>query len=83
VDLTEPWTDTLQEAGFDTAQPAVWLLEGFLVYLPTASEIRILDEVTSLASPSSWVGFDAINGEMLTSDKWPKLNHAVTFEAQR
>jgi methyltransferase (TIGR00027 family) len=68
VDLTETWTDTLRESGFDPDQPSVWLLEGFLFYLPTASEIRILDEVSSLASPGSWVGFDAINSEMLTSE---------------
>jgi O-methyltransferase involved in polyketide biosynthesis len=47
------------------------LLEGFLVYLPTESEIRILDDVTTLAAPGSWLGFDAMNSEMLTS-QWTR-----------
>ncbi len=68
VDLTDPWTETLPEAGFDPRQPSAWLLEGFLLFLPTTSEIRILDEVTSLSAPGSWIGFDAINSEMLTSE---------------
>jgi methyltransferase (TIGR00027 family) len=68
VDLTGSWTEVLQEASFDPQQPTVWLLEGFLVYLPTESEIRILEDVTRLSVPGSWIGFDAMNSEMLTSE---------------
>jgi methyltransferase (TIGR00027 family) len=71
VDLTGPWTETLTRAGFDPQQPSAWLLEGFLVYLPNESITRILDEVTSLAAPGSWLGFDIINSDMLTS-QWTR-----------
>jgi len=71
VDLTGPWTESLQKAGFDPQQPVAWLLEGFLVYLPTGSEIRMLEDVTTLATPDSWLGFDAVNTEMLTS-QWTR-----------
>jgi methyltransferase (TIGR00027 family) len=67
ADLTGPWTATLIGAGFNPQQPSAWLLEGFLFYLSNASVAQILDQVTSLAAPASWMGCDVINGTMLTS----------------
>ena len=67
VDLTGPWQEILIKSGFDQQQPSGWLLEGFLFYLPNESVRRILDEVTSLATSGSWIGFDIINSVMLTS----------------
>jgi methyltransferase (TIGR00027 family) len=66
-DLAEPWQDALAAGGFDPQQPSGWLLEGFLFYLPNATILRLLDEVTSLAVPGSWLGFDIINSTMLSS----------------
>jgi len=37
IDLTGPWPAALIDAGFDPHQPSVWLLEGFLFYLPNDS----------------------------------------------
>ncbi len=71
VDLRGSWTETLIKAGFDVRQPSAWLLEGFLVYLPYESVTHILDEVTGLAAPGSWIGFDIINSAMLTS-QWTR-----------
>jgi methyltransferase (TIGR00027 family) len=68
VDLTGPWTETLFGAGFDPAQPSGWLLEGFLFYLPNERLEPLLDAVTDLAAPGSWVGFDIMNRAMLTSE---------------
>ncbi len=45
VDLTGDWQAALLKSGFDPAQPAAWLLEGFLFYISTESLVRILDEV--------------------------------------
>ncbi len=67
VDLTGPWREALLQADFHSHQPSVWLLEGFLHYLPNENVTRILDEITSLATPGSWIGFDGINSAMLTS----------------
>ncbi len=67
VDLTAPWQERLIRAGFDPGRPSGWLLEGFLFYLPGESLTRILDEVTGLAAPGSWLGFDIINSLTLTS----------------
>jgi len=67
ADLTAPWREPLLQAGFDPLHPSVWLLEGFLFYLPQETITRLLDEITNLATPGSWLGFDIINKAMLTS----------------
>ncbi|MCB9134398.1 MAG: SAM-dependent methyltransferase [Anaerolineales bacterium] len=65
-DLTGPWQTALTDAGFVPGEPSVWLLEGFLFYLPNEYNRAILETVSQLACPGSWLGFDIINGEMLT-----------------
>jgi methyltransferase (TIGR00027 family) len=67
VDLSEPWAEVLLEGRFDPRAPSGWLLEGFLIYLSPEQVERCLDEVTRLAAPRSWLGFDVINREVLTS----------------
>lgn len=67
ADLTDPWAERLVEAGFEPQQPSTWLLEGFLFYLPSAIGARMLDQVGRLAAPGSRLGFDIINGAVLTS----------------
>lgn len=67
ADLTEPWAGPLLAAGFDPAQPSVWLLEGFLYYLANADGEQLLRELGALAGPGSHLGFDAMNPLMLTS----------------
>ncbi len=67
TDLTTTWQDSLLKAGFAPAQPSLWLLEGFLFYIPSLDIARLLEEVSALTSPGSWLGFDIINGAMLNS----------------
>ncbi len=67
IDLTTPWIEPLQTAGFDAQQPAIWLLEGFLHYLPGGAGPDILKKISSMTAPGSWLGFDCINKHTLTS----------------
>jgi methyltransferase (TIGR00027 family) len=67
VNLTGPWQEALVEIGFDPRRPSGWLLEGFLFYLPSDILAHLLDEVVHLAAAGSWIGFDIINGAVLTS----------------
>ncbi len=98
ADLTQPWTDRLIAYGFDPQQPTAWLLEGFLFYLTNDLIARLLDAVTSLAVPGSWLGFDIVNSHVLTSPltvKWVEMqaqagapwlgtmDDPVTFLAER
>jgi len=65
-DLSGAWQEALVGAGFLPDYPSLWLLEGFLFYLPNQQINAILEAVSALAAPGSWVGFDIINGAMLT-----------------
>jgi len=67
VDLTGPWREMLLKTGFNPQQPSLWLLEGLLVYLPNDNIARLLDEIASLSTPGSWIGFDITNSAVLTS----------------
>jgi methyltransferase (TIGR00027 family) len=67
VDLTASWTEVLLSAGFDPRQPSVWLLEGFLFYIPNEQTTHIIDEATTLTAPGSWIGFDVVNSAVMTS----------------
>lgn len=68
VDLTSAWEGQLLSHGFDAQQPSVWLLEGFLFYLSNESVASLLDKVSGLAAPGSWLGFDVINSDVLNSE---------------
>ena len=67
VDLETSWAEALSGAGFDASQRSLWLMEGLLFYLPESSVSRLVDEVSALAAPESWLGLDVFNHEMLTS----------------
>ena len=79
ADLTKPWREQLLQAGFDTRQPSACLLEGFLFYIPSESIARILEDVTALSAPGSWLGFDIINSITLTS---PYTRQWIEMQAQ-
>jgi methyltransferase (TIGR00027 family) len=55
-DLRSDWPAALRAAGLDPAQPTTWIAEGLLVYLSAADVDRLLDTVTSLSAPGSWLG---------------------------
>jgi len=67
VDLEGSWTDALSLAGFDPQQRSVWVLEGLFSYLSESSVLRLLDIVTAMATPGSWLGFEALSHDTVTS----------------
>ena len=76
ADLTQPWTNNLLAHDFDPQVSTVWLLEGFLFYLPNDVIAHLLDAVTGLAVPGSWLAFDIVNSHVLTSPltvKWVEM----------
>ncbi|MFJ6887484.1 class I SAM-dependent methyltransferase [Streptomyces californicus] len=48
MDLRSDWAGALPGAGFDPAEPSVWLVEGLLFYLPPAAETYLIDTVDRL-----------------------------------
>lgn len=67
VDLGQEWVPRLVAAGFDRTQPAAFLAEGLLMYLLPDAADRLLTTLSSIAADGSWIGFDAVNPDMLHS----------------
>ncbi len=65
-DLVGPWPPALVNSGFEPQQPSLWLLEGFLFYLKNDQVQRILQQVSEITAPGSWLAFDIINRAILT-----------------
>jgi methyltransferase (TIGR00027 family) len=55
-DLRDDWPAALRAAGLDPARPTAWIAEGLLVYLAPADVDRLLDTITGLSAPGSWLG---------------------------
>ena len=61
VDLRRDWLAALCRAGFDAAQPTVWIVENLLVgYLPPDGQDRLLRDVTVASAPGSRFAADHI-----------------------
>ncbi len=60
IDLREDWPAALVKAGFDTAQPTVWLAEGLLMYLPADAQDRLFTQITELSAPGSRVAAETM-----------------------
>ncbi|MBE3565097.1 MAG: SAM-dependent methyltransferase [Thermogemmatispora sp.] len=68
VDLAaSEWPDALLQAGYDPSLPAIWLVEGLLFYLSEEQIRNFLSQVSNLAAPGSWLGFDSVHSAMLKS----------------
>jgi methyltransferase (TIGR00027 family) len=59
IDLREDWAAALRAAGFDATAPAVWVMEGLLVYLGDEGVDRLMRDVTALSAPGSRMGITA------------------------
>ena len=67
ADVTGDWEAPLTAAGLVAGEAAIWLLEGFLFYLPSRKVSDLLARIDATAAGGSWIGFDAINELVLTS----------------
>ncbi|HEU0191949.1 MAG TPA: class I SAM-dependent methyltransferase [Mycobacterium sp.] len=53
IDLRRDWPAALRQAGFDPTQPAAWIAEALLNFLPPDAQDRLLDDVTALSADTS------------------------------
>lgn len=58
VDLREDWAPALRDAGFDPNRPTTWVAEGVLLYLPSATERRLVATVDRLSAPGSAFAYE-------------------------
>ena len=82
IDLRSDWPAALTAAGFDPDQPTAWSAEGLLGYLPPEAQDRLLDTITRLSAPGSWLATesappidqtdvdDAIEKMQLAAQRW-------------
>lgn len=67
ADLAGDWVPALLAAGFEPGRPAAFLVEGLLLYLDDGAVSRLFGHLGQLASPGSWLGFDVIGTEVMSS----------------
>jgi methyltransferase (TIGR00027 family) len=58
ADLRQSWAELLVAAGFRADQPAVWIVEGLLMYLDRAAAQHVMEAVSQLACSGSCLGLD-------------------------
>jgi methyltransferase (TIGR00027 family) len=59
IDLRHDWPAALKEAGFHPLQPTAWSAEGLLGYLPPDAQDQLLDTITALSAPGSWLATES------------------------
>ncbi len=77
VDLEHNWVGPLLRAGFDTTMPTAFLAEGLLVYLESDCVSSLLQGVSRLATPGSWLGMDVVDTSLLSSPHVQPLLHML------
>ncbi|MFC7617222.1 class I SAM-dependent methyltransferase [Actinokineospora soli] len=63
--VTDDWRAALTDAGFDPAEPAVWLFEGLFYYLPPVAAHRLIAQLAGFCAPDSRVAADVVNRDAL------------------
>ncbi|SHX45056.1 S-adenosyl-L-methionine-dependent methyltransferase [Mycobacteroides abscessus subsp. bolletii] len=58
VDLRDDWPTALESAGFDPSQPASWIAEGLLPYLPPAAQDLLFERIDVLSVPGSRIAVE-------------------------
>jgi methyltransferase (TIGR00027 family) len=58
VDLREDWPTALTNAGYVSAEPTVWIVEGLFYYLQSDTADMLLERISSLSAPGSWLELD-------------------------
>ncbi|MEU4160170.1 SAM-dependent methyltransferase [Actinoplanes sp. NPDC026670] len=67
VDLTAAWSSSLRDAGFRPQSPTLWLVEGLLYFLDGDQLHALLQEISDLSTPGSWILADFVTASSLAS----------------
>ena len=60
VDLRQDWDSALRDAGFQPSRPTAWSAEGLLGYLASEAQDRLLNTITALSAPGSWIATENV-----------------------
>ena len=75
VDLREEWQSKLTQAGMNTTERTLWLVEGLLVYLDEAAVLTLFEKINSLSAPNSILLFDVLGLSLLDAPQMAKQLH--------
>ncbi|UTH76293.1 SAM-dependent methyltransferase [Chromobacterium sp. IIBBL 290-4] len=68
ADLTTDWEQTLLAAGYDPAQPTIWLVEGLLMYLSEQDGDALINRITALSAAGSSLLLEHLDTRMLQEE---------------
>lgn len=72
VDLREEWQEQLLQAGLNTGERTLWLVEGLLMYLDEAQVTTLLNRINTLASSKDIMLFDILTRTLLEAPHMQK-----------
>jgi methyltransferase (TIGR00027 family) len=72
VDLREGWQGKLIQAGMNTTERTLWLVEGLLLYLEEAAVFSLFEKINSLSVPDSILLFDVLGRSLLDAPQMAK-----------
>jgi methyltransferase (TIGR00027 family) len=72
VDLRGEWQSKLIEAGMNTTDRTLWLVEGLLLYLDEAEVLTLFEEIDSFSVPNSILLFDVLGRSLLDAPQMAK-----------
>lgn len=65
-DLTsDTWIESLYAKGYSSSQASIWIIEGLFVYLEPDEVCKLLQNIQSHSTHSSWIGADLIDQQAL------------------
>jgi len=60
VDLRDDWPGALLSNGFDRGKPAIWAIEGLLIYLPPDAQDRLFGDITEMSAAGSRIATEYV-----------------------
>jgi methyltransferase (TIGR00027 family) len=65
ADLAGDWPSALTAAGFDPAEPTLWVVEALLFFLTDDQATGLLRTLADNSAPGSWLAIDVLSKELL------------------
>lgn len=78
VDLRSDWPLPLRAAGYDPAQPTMWIVEGLMVYMDDPDNDRLLERIARLSAPGSRLVSDHMHVDLARLPESGEIIDALT-----
>ncbi|MGV0744847.1 class I SAM-dependent methyltransferase [Mycolicibacterium sp. XJ870] len=68
IDLRDDWPKALLAKGFNQSHPTAWIAEGLTIYLPPEAQDQLLENITRLSAPGSYLATEYVPDASVFSD---------------